>query len=71
MGSKSPCGGGCVSMKTAAEYRVMADKCFKWARDTYMDEARESPRMVLTGSPCRNFPRPRLEEGPEPSARIT
>jgi hypothetical protein len=33
--------GGCVSMKTAAEYRVMADKCFKWARD-YMDEARET-----------------------------
>jgi hypothetical protein len=28
-------------MKTAAEYRVMADKCFKWARD-YMDEARET-----------------------------
>jgi hypothetical protein len=33
---------GCFSMKTAAEYRVMADKCFKWARNTYMDEARES-----------------------------
>jgi hypothetical protein len=31
-----------VSMKTAAEYRVMADKCFKWARNTYMDEARET-----------------------------
>ena len=29
-------------MKTAAEYRLMADKCFKWARDTYMDEARET-----------------------------
>jgi hypothetical protein len=24
-----------------------------------------------TGSPCRNFPRPRPEEGPEPSAGIT
>jgi hypothetical protein len=31
-----------VSRKTAAEYRVMADKCFKWARNTYMDEARET-----------------------------
>jgi hypothetical protein len=29
-------------MKTAAEYRVMADKCFKSARNTYMDEARET-----------------------------
>ena len=35
-------GGGCVSMKTAAEYRVMADKCFKWAHNTYMDEGRET-----------------------------
>ena len=32
----------CFPMKTAAEYRVMADKCFKWARNTYMDEARET-----------------------------
>jgi hypothetical protein len=32
----------CFSMKTAAEYRVMADKCLKWARNTYMDEARET-----------------------------
>ena len=31
-----------VFMNTAAEYRVMADKCFKWARNTYMDEARET-----------------------------
>jgi hypothetical protein len=28
-------------MKTAAEHRVMAEKCFKWARNTYMDEVRE------------------------------
>ena len=34
--------GWALSMKTAAEYRVMADKCFKWARNTYMDEARET-----------------------------
>jgi hypothetical protein len=31
-----------VFMNTAAEYRVMADKCLKWARNTYMDEARET-----------------------------
>jgi hypothetical protein len=28
-------------MKTAAEYRVMAEKCFTWARNGYMDEVRE------------------------------
>jgi hypothetical protein len=27
--------------------------------------------MVLTGSPCQNFPRPRPKEGPDPSAGIT
>lgn len=42
MGSKSLCGGECASMKTAAEYRVMAKKCLKWARNTYMDEMRET-----------------------------
>jgi hypothetical protein len=26
---------------TAAEYRVMAEECCKWARKTYPDEARE------------------------------
>ncbi len=34
--------GWALTMKTAAEYRVMADECFKWARNTYMDEARET-----------------------------
>jgi hypothetical protein len=28
--------------RTAAEYRAMADKCFKWARNPYVDEARET-----------------------------
>ena len=27
-------------MKTAAEYRAMADECFKWARETQTDEVR-------------------------------
>ena len=29
-------------MKTAAEYRAMADECFKWARETQTEEVRES-----------------------------
>ena len=29
-------------MKTAAEYRAMADECFKWARETQTDEVRVS-----------------------------
>jgi hypothetical protein len=29
-------------MKTAAEYRAMADECFKWAREAQTDEVRAS-----------------------------
>ena len=29
-------------MKTAAEYRAMAEECFKWAREAQADEVRES-----------------------------
>ena len=29
-------------MKTAAEYRAMAEECFKWARETQDDEVRLS-----------------------------
>ena len=29
-------------MKTAAEYRAMADECLKWARETQTDEVRAS-----------------------------
>ena len=29
-------------MKTAAEYRAMAEECFKWARETRDDEVRVS-----------------------------
>ena len=31
----------------------------------------ECHHEVLTGSPCETFPRPRPEEGPEPSGEIT
>ena len=33
-------------MKTATEYRAMADECFKWARETQTDEVRESYRQL-------------------------
>jgi len=29
-------------MKTAAEYRAMAEECFKWARETHDDNVRAS-----------------------------
>ena len=29
-------------MKTAAEYRAMAEECFKWAREAQSNEARVS-----------------------------
>jgi hypothetical protein len=29
-------------MKTAAEYRALAEECFKWARETQDDEVRVS-----------------------------
>ena len=33
-------------MKTAAEYRAMADECFKWAREAQTDEVRASYRQL-------------------------
>jgi len=33
-------------MKTAAEYRAMAEECFKWARDAKAKEARDSLRQL-------------------------
>jgi len=29
-------------MKTAAEYRAMAEECFKWARESYDEDVRTS-----------------------------
>ncbi len=29
-------------MKTAAEYRAMAEECLKWADEAYTDEVRQS-----------------------------
>jgi hypothetical protein len=33
-------------MKTAAEYRAMAEECFKWAREAQMKETRVSLRRL-------------------------
>ena len=33
-------------MKTAAEYRVMAEECFKWAREAQAEEVRVSLRQL-------------------------
>jgi hypothetical protein len=33
-------------MKTAAEYRAMAEECFKWAREAQAEEVRESLRQL-------------------------
>jgi hypothetical protein len=33
-------------MKTAAEYRAMAEECFKWAREARMKETRASLRQL-------------------------
>jgi hypothetical protein len=34
-------------MKTAAEYRAMAEECFKWARETQNDEVRVVAQVCL------------------------
>jgi hypothetical protein len=36
-------------MKTAAEYRAMADECFKWAREAQTDEVRASYLQLAQG----------------------
>ena len=33
-------------MKTAAEYRAMAEECFKWAREAQAEEVRVSLRQL-------------------------
>ena len=33
-------------MKTAAEYRAMAEECFRWARETHTEEVRESYKQL-------------------------
>jgi len=41
-GHQNRCWGlGAISMKTAAEYRAMAEECFKWARETHDNAVRK------------------------------
>jgi hypothetical protein len=34
--------GDVAVMKTASEYRAMAEECFRWAREAHKEEVRES-----------------------------
>jgi len=50
-------------MKTAAEYRAMADECFKWAREARTKEVRKSYLQLAqiwlnTASKSTAFQRP-------------
>ena len=55
-------------MKTAAEYRAMAEDCFRWAREAHTAEVRESymqlaqvwlnaASLIDGGPPTRGAPR--------------
>jgi hypothetical protein len=35
-------GGNVVIMKTASDYRAMAEECFRWAREATSEEVRQS-----------------------------
>ena len=57
-------------MKTAAEYRAMADECFKWARDTQTDEVRASYLQLAqiwldTASKLDGLPPTRIPSAPD------
>jgi hypothetical protein len=59
-------------MKTAAEYRAMADECFRWGREAQTHEVRASYRQLAqiwldTASKVDGFSQTR--EPPEASKR--
>ena len=61
-------------MKTAAEYRVMADECFKWARQAQTRETRASLRQLAqiwldAASKLDGLPATRLAITPEDSPK--
>ena len=63
-------------MKTAAEYRAMADDCFKWARDTQTDEVRASYLQLAqiwldTASKIEGFPPTRSPLAPDEQTKTT
>src|SRR5262245_49417781 len=51
----------CTRQCGPGDWHMAAGCCWKAGATT---------RVVLTGSPCQTFPRPRPEEGPEPSAEL-
>ena len=58
-------------MKTAAEYRAMAEECFKWAREARTNETRVSLRQLAqiwldTASKLDGLP-PTQRATPDPS----
>jgi hypothetical protein len=60
-----------LPMKTAAEYRTMAEECFKWAREAQAREVRESLRQLaplLRNSTAYPRPRHNYRQGTEKRA---
>ena len=58
-------------MKTAAEYRAMAEECFKWAREAQNDEARVSLKQlaqVWLDAASKLDEQPPIPAQPEPGA---
>ena len=44
--AKNSLEGGASPMKTAAEYRALAEECFKWAREAKANEVRVSLKQL-------------------------
>jgi hypothetical protein len=63
-------------METAAEYRAMADECFKWAREAQMYEVRASYRQLAqiwldTASKTRRTSTDPVTAGPNKATKTT
>jgi hypothetical protein len=63
-------------MKTAAEYRAMADECFKWAREAQTDEVRASYlqlAQVWLDAACKldGLPPTRTPPAPDDATKTT
>ena len=63
-------------MKTAAEYRAMANECFKWARETQTDEVRASYLQLAqvwlnTASKLDGLPPTRSRPAPDEATKKT
>ena len=63
-------------MKTAAEYRAMADECFKWAREAQTKEVRKSYLQLAqiwlnTASKIDRLPATRTPPGSDEATKKT